>query len=241
MREESMRNLLFHYNRERRLLSSAWVDLAMRDKTNHCVDCLQGWCCYQLPLAHVMEGIVAAHYLLKSERGDAAELIEKVHDQGARQYEIMVGCLEEASALLKQGKEQESIQAAETHSAKWYATGEPCCFLAKIGMSHSCLVYQYRPVTCSTYYVGDRCQRKYSCDDLVPMLDNRQIVSSMYELSDAAYSDLVGWRASVLPLPFVYAVSVGLRQLQGEGVDLVSSESDLSEAAMALARKEIAS
>jgi len=210
--------VLFNYSSMRRLLVAKWLE-PRRVATEACFGehhCEANWCCYQLPLSHLMEGVLVAARLQKAGRL-AAELPD-ILEQGLVQHQLMLEGLPGAVAALGAGDVALAHEKAEAFSHRWYDKRELCCF----HKGGRCSIYQDRPVMCSTYFVQVRCTRCPTCEEPVPMLDNTEVVHHVMSLSDLTYSELTGDPRMVAPVPFAYAVAAGSKLITGQELQCIA-------------------
>jgi len=208
----NLTRLLFGYRRARRLMWEKWI-ARCNGMTRACTNCPSSYCCYQLPLSHPMEGVIAAAYLIDNNR--LAD-IGRAMEQGERQNRIWRDSFDQ---LIAAKTTEEWSAVAGAGAEEWFELKEPCVFL----QADRCSIYPVRPTMCSTYFVKDRCTHWQGSTELVPTADNMEVVAAIMDLSDVTLSVLVGQPStSVAPTPFAYGVGVGAELLQGRSVNGVA-------------------
>lgn len=211
--------ILFAYRRARRIMWEKWITSA-NGFTRACTGCPSTFCCYQLPLSHPMEGIVAASYLLREDR---MEEIEIAREQGQRQHDLWWDSFEKT---LKARTREEAMEESGTGAEAWYDLKEPCIFLRDGDSAGEgcCSVYPVRPTMCATYFVQDRCTHFVGANEPVPVGNNMEVVAAVMDLSDEAFSALTSQQVHTMPVPFGLAVASGADMLVGHGASLVGME-----------------
>lgn len=216
---------LAEYLAVRNLVIRRWTT-AIGDAADACVGCPSCWCCYQMPLSHLMEGFAVASWL--EERGRLDAELPAITAQGVIQHELVqesFGSFTAALAITRSRLDKEAEEAAmeraraeaEGFALKWYERDEACCFLK----NGRCSIYEVRPVMCSSYFVQTRCGSKPSYSQSVPVVNNMEVVAAVMKLSDMAISDMMDDRIEVAPVPFTYGIAVGARMLRGQEVGVV--------------------
>lgn len=201
------------YALARRLLVTRWLQGLPAGVTQACLGCAETYCCYQMALAHPMEGVVVAAALREAGRGDEVALAEK---QGKEQHRMWMKDYDRISRC-------ETLEEAEakcnTAADAWYDKKEPCAFMRDGSPRASCSIYPVRPIMCSTYYTRYRCDHFPGSEEGTEAANNMEIVAAVMGLSDLAFGVLTGNPGTTAaPIPFPYAVALGDCMLAGKGV-----------------------
>jgi len=206
--------LLFGYRRARRLMWEKWI-ARCNGMTRACTNCPSSYCCYQLPLSHPMEGVIAAAYLIDNNR---VVDIDRAVEQGVRQNKLWRNSFDQ---MVEAGTMEDASAVAGAGAEEWFELKEPCVFL----QADRCSIYPVRPTMCATYFVKDRCTKWIGSTELVPTANNMEVVMAVMDLSDVALSALVGQHGtSAAPTPFAYGVGVGAEMLCGRPVEMTAVE-----------------
>lgn len=157
-------------------------------------------CCLLLPVAAQFEGFIIAAKLL--EYGWDHRLREIIR-QGDAQQEL----LDEAGF-------PDSPTSVHRASAAWLARKEPCAFLH----NGECVVYDVRPVACSTYFAQDAAQCVPEPGRVVTALDNTNPQLQCTALNVGFCSELCEQPLHVIlgQVPLGQAVKVGYKVLRDD-------------------------
>lgn len=190
MRLQDIKRQLFMYQRTKRTMCEGWVS-GVREAHGingvlACDGCELTYCCRQLPLIHPMEGVSIAVNLL--ERG-LRDISQAVIDQGEIQTEIMARHgYDPANGAVG------DPEMAELGSHEWYRRGEDCALL-KDGR---CVVYGLRPISCYSYFTQKRCERHYDSGEVVPTMNNMDLVACHMVMASKALDELLSELADEL-------------------------------------------
>lgn len=182
-------------------VAQAWGRWVRRQNRPTCDSCSESWCCRQLVMAHLFEGVLIADRLLPR-----LEALQAVSDQGRRQREL----------LEARGADCVSVGGlcrVEDASREWFERGEECALLDGEGR---CSCYDWRPVTCAGYLVmcpADHCSPAYT--GMIPAADHGDLLQHGLML-DARFAAKVAGRSRITicpPMPLGEAVALGFRLL----------------------------
>lgn len=152
-----------------------------------CTSCAEPWCCYQLTLATVYEGILLADKLQGHD-----ELLQLVLDHGAQQERIW-------------NDQRYEQDGRDVVTKLWLDKRIPCPLL----INNRCREYELRPVSCSSYWiVGDPQQCKPPSGKMVSAADNTLPLLNSLQLQ-YTFNARIGLGITPEPLPLGVAVRVG--------------------------------
>lgn len=145
-------------------------------------------CCRQLPLGTIVSGTLIASQLW----GRDPVLLNRLIEQGARQSVLLADHHLEGSHL-------------------WLERNEPCALLRADGL---CAVYEYRPPTCSSFFVqgGRATCESAGARTIVGSADNTTIQLKAYQLDAQFLEQVLGedWAETMIVAPLGTMVKAGL-------------------------------
>lgn len=196
---QELKQVLFEYQKARRVMVEKWIAGAREHFGGEngelaCDGCMESFCCYQLPLAHPMEGLAIAFRLLEDGKSD---LMARVQMQGVKQLEILERC------GFTQEKFLDGTFDMEEACREWMEIGDGCVFLK----DDRCQIYTLRPIVCSTYFTVDRCPHQRPPGAEVPTLDNLKVAALSSVMTSEVLCILLNEEKALIP-PTVLAAAV---------------------------------
>jgi len=209
MNELQLQQALNDYNKARIEKIQQWSE-SHDAITVGCSQCsITPYCCYQMVMTPIMEGVVIAQYA----KEECPDRMAKVIAQGKTQAYLLAQRLGKTPAELVVGTSQEELEQYQDlfddAAHAWYNMSEPCGFLDG---HNQCSIYSRRPTMCAAYYACDTCTRKIGTHEEVAVWDHREIVGLTLQVSMLAVMDLFGIDGEdtryFLPMPLGAAVAL---------------------------------